>query len=277
MAMIGTTHPRPFPVALPGLSLVRRPARFAWDIAVVIAVMGLYFIARGQAPIPHDRAVALTVRLVDFERALRIFQEPTIQEMSIRHHWVQELANFTYAYLHFPVMAVVGVWLWWRGRERFVFMRNVMFVSMAIGVVFYYLLPAAPPRLMALHGHDLGFVDTVFGGNTAVHYHHPSLITNEYAAIPSFHFGWILMAAMAVWANTRARTLRAASAGLVVLMTWAIVASANHLFVDMALGGIVIGVSWYAAARLTGATTQPQPTSALVTPLVPDDTAARAA
>src|SRR3712207_8776916 len=57
------------------------------------------------------------------------------------------------------------------------------------------------------------------------------------------------------------RILRGASAGLVVLMTWAIVASANHLFVDMALGGIVIGVSWYAAAWLTGATSRPRPRS----------------
>ena len=175
------------------------------------------------------------------------------------------------------MMALVGVWQWWRGRERFVFTRNVMFVSMAIGVLFYYLLPAAPPRLMALHGQDLGFVDTVFGGNTVVQYHHPSLITNEYAAIPSFHFGWILLAALAVWANTRSRVVRGASAGLVVLMTWAIVASANHLFVDMALGGIVIGISWHAAARLTGTTTRPLPAGAPVTPLVTLEATAQAA
>ncbi len=259
MAMTGATLPRPLTLALPGLSLLRRPARFVWDIAVVMVVMGLYFVARGQAPIPHDQAVALSLRLVQFERALNIFQEPAIQSISIRHYWVQEVANFTYAYLHFPVMALVGVWLWWRGRERFVFMRNVMFISMVIGVVFYYLLPAAPPRLLALHGHDLGFVDTVFGGNTAVQYHHPSLITNEYAAIPSFHFGWILMTAIAVWANTRNRALRGASALLVVLMSWAIVASANHFFIDMALGGVVIGISWRAAARLTRGGPAPAP------------------
>ncbi|MGK2964467.1 MAG: phosphatase PAP2 family protein [Tepidiformaceae bacterium] len=124
-----------------------------------------------------------------------------------------------------------------------------MFISMAIGVVFYYAFPAAPPRLMALHGYDLGFVDTVFGGDTAVNYAQPSLILNEYATIPSFHFGWIALASAAIWINTTSCTLRGAAVLLTVVMTWAIVASANHLFIDMVLGGLVIVISWHAARR----------------------------
>ncbi len=220
-------------------------------VGVIVALMGLYFIGRGQAPARAEDAVALTLRLMRVEQALRLFREPAIQDVSIRHHWLKEAANFVYAYLHFPVMAVVGVWLWWQGRARFLFLRRVLFVSMAIGLAFYYLAPAAPPRLLALHGYNLGFVDTVFGGGTAVRYQHPALITNEYAAIPSFHFGWILLASRAVWTNTTSRALRGASVLLVVVMTWAIVASANHLFIDMALGGLVIWASWSVAERLT--------------------------
>ena len=104
---------------------------------------------------------------------------------------------------------------------------------------------------MALHGYDLGFTDTVFGGNTAVSYAQPSLIRNDYAAIPSFHFGWIALASAAIWVNTRSRALRVAAVLLTLLMTWAIVASANHFFVDMALGGLVVAVSWTVARRLT--------------------------
>jgi hypothetical protein len=125
-----------------------------------------------------------------------------------------------------------------------------MFISMAFGLVFYYLVPAAPPRLMEAHGYNLGFVDTVFGGDTNVSYAQPSLILNEYAAIPSFHFGWIAMASAAIWVNTRSVTLRTAAVTLTVIMTWAIVASANHLFIDMVLGGLVIVVSWWIAQRL---------------------------
>jgi hypothetical protein len=227
-----------------------RLGRFALDITLVLAVLALYFLARGTAPDRADDAVALSLRLVELEQRLGIFVEPAIQEASVRHFWVKEFANFIYAYLHFPVLAVVGAWLWWRGRERFVLLRNVMFLSMVIGLVFYYALPVAPPRLMAAYGYDFGFVDTVFGGNTAVSYAQPSLIRNDFAAMPSFHFGWIVLASLALWVNTRNRTLRLLAVSLTVVMTWSIVASANHYLVDIAVGGLVIALSWSIVERL---------------------------
>lgn len=224
-----------------------RIRQFGLDFGAVLAVLGIYFLLRGAAPDRIGAAVETTAWLIRIEQALGIYIEPGVQELSIQSYWTREFANFVYAYLHFPVLALVGAWLWWQGRERFLFMRNVMFVSMAIGVVFYYALPAAPPRLMELHGYDLGFVDTVFGTETHVSYAQPSLILNEYAALPSFHFGWIVLASVAMWANTRRRLVRTAAVLLTVVMSWAIVASANHLIVDMALGGIVIWSSWVAA------------------------------
>jgi hypothetical protein len=222
---------------------------FARDFAIVLAVIGVYFLLRGAAPDRLDVSVRVTNHLIHFERRMGIFWEPAIQEWSIRSHATKEFANFVYAYLHFPVLALAGGWLWFRNRESFLFMRNVMFISMLIGLVFYYAVPAAPPRLMAAHGYELGFIDTVFGGDTAVNYAQPSLILNEYAAIPSFHFGWIAMASAAIWVNTESRALRTVAILLTVVMTWAIVASANHLFIDMALGGAVVAFSWWAANR----------------------------
>jgi len=229
---------------------------FAWlptfgrDWAILLAVIGVYFLVRGSAPTRIEEAVWVTIRIIDFEKAARIFWEPDIQALSIRWHAVQEVANFVYAYLHFPVLAVVGLWVWGRGRERFVFLRNVMFISMVFGLVFYYAFPAAPPRLIGAYGYEMGFTDTVFGGNTSVSYAQPALILNEYAAIPSFHFGWIAMAAAAIWVNTRSRVLRGIGLGLTLLMGWAIVASANHFFLDMALGGAIVWLSWKIARRI---------------------------
>lgn len=224
-------------------AVYRLPA-FARDAIALLSIVAIYFILRGLAPERLDFAVVISEHIVAFEERIGIFWEPDIQHWSIQHHAVQEVANFTYAYLHFPVLGVVAIWLWWKDRERFVFARNVMLISMLFGLVFYYAFPAAPPRLLAEHGVQLGFTDTVFGGDTAVQYAQPSYILNEYAAIPSFHFGWIAMAAAIIWINTNNRVLRGAGIFLAVLMTWAIVASANHFFVDMALGGLVIIASW---------------------------------
>ena len=236
--------------------LLAAARRFAWapsfarDFAVVVGVIVVYFLLRGQAPSNEALAIRITEHLVDFERATETFWEPQVQAVSIKLHAVQEIANFIYAYLHFPVLGAVGAWLWFRGRQRFLFMRNVMFISMVFGLIFYYTLPAAPPRLLAVHGYNLGFVDTVFGGNTAVSYAQPALILNDYAAIPSFHFGWIALASAAIWVNTTNRWLRAVAVFLSVAMSWAIVASANHFFVDMAMGAAVVWLSWFIARRL---------------------------
>jgi PAP2 superfamily len=242
---------RPAEAAFARVNLARAWApAFARDFGFVVGVIAVYFILRGQAPGNDGFAVALTWRLVESERAVGVFWEPAIQHWSIHFGWVKESANFVYAYLHFPVLIVVGAWLWFRGRDRFVFMRNTMFISMVIGLVCYYALPAAPPRLMAAHGYNLGFVDTIFGGGTHVSYAQPALILNNYAAIPSFHFGWIALASAAIWVNTTSRGLRAAAVLLSAVMGWAIVASANHLLVDMAIGAAVVGLSWWLARRI---------------------------
>jgi hypothetical protein len=217
---------------------------FAKDWAIALSVILIYFILRGQAGGDQELALTVTRYLVEFERATHTFWEPTIQQASLQAHWIQELANAVYAYLHFPVLIAVGLWLWFKRRAEFLFLRTVMFISMVFGLAFYYLLPAAPPRLLALHGYDLGFVDTVFGGNTAITYAQPSLLLNEYAAIPSFHFGWIALASAAMWINSRSYWVRIVAVLLSLVMTWAIIASANHFWVDMALGGLVVAISW---------------------------------
>jgi hypothetical protein len=223
---------------------------FARDFSITLAIILVYFLLRAQAPGNEGFAMSVTRVLIDFEKDTHTFWEPQIQEVSIHFHVVQEIANFIYAYGHFPVLFAVGAWLWFVERKRFVFMRNVMYISMVFGLIFYYALPAAPPRLLAAHGYDLGFTDTVFGGNTAVSYAQPSLILNEYAAIPSFHFGWIALASACIWINTRNWWVRAFSLVLSVVMSWAIIASANHFWVDMAMGGILVAVAWYLAKWL---------------------------
>jgi hypothetical protein len=223
---------------------------FARDWVITLLVVLVYFLARGQAGGDQQLAINVTEALIEFERSLHMFWEPTIQQATLQAHWIQELANAVYAYLHFPVLIAVGLWLWFKRRAEFLFMRSVMFISMVFGLAFYYFLPAAPPRLLSLHGYDFGFVDTVFGGNTNISYAQPSYLLNEYAAIPSFHFGWIAMASAAVWVNTKSRWLRGVAVLLSVVMAWAIVASANHFFIDMILGGLVVAVSWGIARYL---------------------------
>lgn len=223
---------------------------FARDFGSIVVVILVYFLLRAQVPVDVPEAVHTTVRLIDFEKATGLFREQALQELTLRWDWVKEVANFTYAYLHFPALAAVGVTLWLRNRRAFRVVRDTMFVSMVIGLIFYYLVPAAPPRLMAAHGHDYGFVDTVFGGGTAVRYPQPAFYVNNYAAIPSYHFGWMALVSAALWGAWRHPAVRAFAVALTAVMTWASAATANHLFVDMIVGGLAVAASWQLALQI---------------------------
>ena len=223
---------------------------FVRDWAILVGVILVYFFLRALAPVDEDRAVRVTLRLIHFEKATHTFWERDLQSATLHWSWLKEIANYIYSYLHFPSLALMGILLWFNDRPQFRLVRNTMFVSMAIGLVLYYTVPAAPPRLLAVHGHDFGFIDTVFGGNTSVEYPAPFFFVNNYAAIPSFHFGWIALAAWGLWTSGYGLPVKLAAIALTVLMTWASAATANHLFVDMALGGVVIVASWAIARFL---------------------------
>ncbi|MFN0096753.1 MAG: phosphatase PAP2 family protein [Dehalococcoidia bacterium] len=236
----------------------RLAARLAWvgpfarEFGVVTGIVFAYFLLRGLAPDRPDFAIEVAKQVIAIEQALGLYHEAAIQEASIHWGWMRETANFIYAYAHFPALIVVAVWLWFTRRGSYRELRNTLFVSMVAGLVFYYVLPTAPPRLLEFHGVESSFVDTIFGGGTRVEYAQPGIILNEYAAIPSFHFGWMIVASAALWTGSRHPALRMAALVLSVLMSWAIVATGNHFFADMILGGVVVVASWLLARRWAG-------------------------
>lgn len=250
------THNRP-PHAS-HLDLRGRWKLIAGEITGTAVIMTLYFLLRGIRPDAPEPSVSRSLAVINFEQRLGLFKEVRIQELFLDYGWLMSVANVIYAWGHYPVLLAIALWLVFKDPVKFRFVRNVMLVSATIGILTYWLLPAAPPRLMEIHGYDFGFIDTVHGGN--VHYFQPGPFVNDYAALPSFHFGWIALASAAIWVNTSSRSLRIAAVALSVLMTWAIVASANHFFFDMALGGAVVFVSWRIARRF-----EPRPAASIGT------------
>jgi membrane-associated phospholipid phosphatase len=77
-----------------------------------------------------------------------------------------------------------------------------------------------------------------------VNYFQPGPFVNDYAALPSFHFGWIALVSAAVWVNTRRALIRSVAVAMSAVMCWAIVVTGNHFFFDMMLGGLVVAFAW---------------------------------
>lgn len=208
------------------------------------AIMVVYFLLRGIRPDDVDGAVARSLHLIRFEQQLGVFHEVRWQAAFLGHGWLMSVANWVYAWGHYPVMLAIGVWLVFKDPIRFRFVRNVMLVSATIGILSYWIIPAAPPRLMEAYGYDFGFIDTVHGATSEVNYFQPGPFVNDYAALPSFHFGWILLSSMAVWTNTSSRIVRGLAIMMSVVMWWAVTVTGNHYFFDMAMGGVVVVLSW---------------------------------
>lgn len=214
------------------------------------AVMVVYFYLRGIRPDNAEDAVGRSLRLIQFEQRIGVFQEVRWQSAFVGHGWAMDFANLVYAWGHYPVMATIALWLVIKDPVRFRFIRNVLLVSALFGVLSYWIIPAAPPRLMETYGYDFGFIDTVHGAASGVNYFQPALLVNDYAALPSFHFGWILLSSMAIWTNTSHRMVRALAVVLSVTMWWAVTVTGNHYFFDMVMGGVVVLLSWVLVGAL---------------------------
>jgi hypothetical protein len=127
------------------------------------------------------------------------------------------------------------VWAWLERPTAFPTIRNVFLVAQALTIVGYLLLPTAPPRLLD----GLGFQDTLTafwgaGGAEAAH-----TVQSPYAAVPSGHVVFALIAGGTVALLARpllVRLLGAAYPPLVVLVT---MGTANHFWFDAAAAALV--------------------------------------
>ena len=196
----------------------------------------------GSAAVAFENARSL----VDAERGLGLFFEPSFQHWAMGAPWLIDIGNWAYVNTHFVVTTSFLIWLYLARNSAFYFVRNMFVIAMALALVGYLVYPAAPPRLLP----DLGFTDTVsaaVGHNQA---HAASVLFNPYAAMPSMHVGFALMVAIPALRLVRLRALRIVWALYPAFVTFVVVVTANHFWIDGAFGALVAGVSAYGAYAL---------------------------
>ncbi len=204
-----------------------------------------YFAVRGFTQSSLGPAQDNGRALVRLERRIGLDWEHAAQALVIDHATLVRIVNAIYMYGHWPVIALTLGVLFTRAPDHFRLLRNAMFVSGAIGLVIFALIPVAPPRLGVL---DL--VNTVTEGTGEYRTLQPPGLINRYAALPSLHFGWNLLVGIVVWRATRLPLLRVAAVVVPVAMAFAVVATANHYVVDVLLGGVVALIGLLVASRL---------------------------
>jgi hypothetical protein len=215
---------------------------FVIEVAMVTTAMVIYFFIRGGLPEPVPAAVARSTKIIHLEQALGIFVEPHWQQPVLKNHLLMQIANGIYIWGHFPVILVAAVWLYWKNRRRYGFYRTGLVLSAFVGLWVYAFFPAAPPRLMPSHW---GFVDTIAVVARGRYEVKPNFFLNQYAAVPSLHFGWVMLAGMAIWQNSRNPAFRAFAVLMPTAMFWSIVVTANHFIFDMLVGAALVLVALF--------------------------------
>ena len=232
-------------------------ARLPHGWSDVFRQLGLFVLAdicyetvRGVADGKHAAAFAHGQQIIDFERSTHTFFEPSLQAFFLPAHFFIDLANQIYLNSQFAVAIAFLVWLYLFRNETFYFVRNMFMASMGLALIGYTLFPTAPPRLYPQYG----FVDTITDFSNV---NHDSAIVkvfiNPYAAVPSMHCAFAIMIGATGFRVTRNWWSKAFWIAWPVLVVWVVIVTANHYWVDAALGAMVAATSALIAARLARA------------------------
>src|SRR4051794_29356621 len=185
--------------------------------------------------------------IVNAERSMHLFIEKDVQSWAIAHPFFIHAADWMYVNSHFLVTTTFLIWLYVARNHSYYFVRNMFMVAMVFALIGYVVFPAAPPRFLP----EWGFQDTVadyFGGASQS----AGVLYNPYAAMPSMHVAFALMIAVPAIQLMRRRTLKVIWAFYPLLVTFVVISTGNHFWLDAAVGVVVAAFSFVLASAAFG-------------------------
>ena len=217
---------------------------FPGQIFIVTVAAFIYFGVRMITKGAEVAAFKNAYDLLTFEATLGLDFEAWSQAAVLDYHWVVTFFNWVYIWLHWPVIIGALLLLYHYNRRGYTLMRNAMLISGALGLVFFVFFPVAPPRFFD------GFTDTVAELSTSYKYLQPPSVVNKYAALPSFHVGWNVLAGVVLFRTIRSIPVRIFAVASPLLMSVAVVLTGNHWVIDGFVGTALAMIGLYAAHRL---------------------------
>ena len=189
------------------------------------------------------------------EKFLHIDIEHWVNHAVVEVAWLQDFFDFYYTSFHFVVpLSVLGV-LYVRRSADYRWARSALGFATLFALVGFWLYPLAPPRLMP----GLGFIDTVHGVQdfSQPDYGTLTALTNQYAAMPSLHFGWSLWCGLVIAILAPKWWMKALGLLHPLFTVSAIVATGNHWVLDAVGGAAVVGAGFALTYLLQGPRPRP--------------------
>lgn len=230
------------------------PPSFVLALGPLLLLYGLYSAVRwGMIDRAEDTGDHNAHAIIRFEHWLGIDVEQTLQIWLLNHGKLLWLFNHYYVAGFFPVLILAAIWGYHADSVAFHSARRVFALSLAVALVIFVLAPLTPPRLLPA---GYGYLDTLrdygphyygdasgasfFNGYGAL----PNMV-NEYAAMPSMHVGWSIIAAWLLYVATGRRFWVAwLACAHVLMMATVVVSTGNHYLVDGVVGALVVALAW---------------------------------
>ncbi len=217
---------------------VRGWSGFGWQIVFLLPPALLYFYVRDLSAGQEREAFENAASIVELQKSLGLDWESTLQQQVLDTDWLVAAMNWVYIYGHFPVIVGSLVLLFGLSRRNFITLRNALVISGVIGLICFALYPVAPPRLFDPNI----FFDSLGELSGSYRILQNPKVTNQFAAVPSFHVGWNVLVAVTVWRASHFRLLRIVAVTFPLLMMAAVVLTANHWMLDIVAGLSVAGI-----------------------------------
>ncbi|MCP3765712.1 MULTISPECIES: bifunctional glycosyltransferase 87/phosphatase PAP2 family protein [unclassified Streptomyces] len=255
---------------LPFLRRVLARPNLLLELLLIRVTYAAYSKVRLAAAGSRERAEEHAHQILDLERLLHLDIEYAVNHAVVEIGGLRNFFDFYYTSFHFAVPLTVLGLLYWRRPVDYRWARASIGFTTLLALVGFWLYPLAPPRLMP----NLGIIDTVYGVQdfSQPDYGTLTALTNQYAAMPSLHFGWSLWCGLVVALIAPRAWMKALGLLHPLFTAAAIVATGNHWVLD-AVGGALVVVAGFgltylfqgprarpaADAAVTGAGTVPEP------------------
>ncbi|MCK9248205.1 MAG: phosphatase PAP2 family protein [Solirubrobacteraceae bacterium] len=221
-------------------------------LAQILVVMLFYWTYRySRGLVDYQMAASTAFANADWilsvERFLGLDMELGLQRFA---QWVPGLEDASaFMYINFQSTVTFGAmaYIYIAHNRAFGFVRNMFIVAWFIALTCYVLLPTAPPRLVP----GLGLEDSLVNFTGIPHDDETvNNLFNPYAAVPSMHVGFALMIGIPLARLSARRFTRWFWALYPLAVTFVVMATGNHFFLDAVFGAMTVGVAALAARNL---------------------------
>ena len=237
--------------AIHGRSLSVIAVLLAVQLAILLAVMTFYtWFRKTFFQQPAERAFDNALDVVSLQAWLRWPVERV--ELPLQQWAIDAGAIdfFNTYYRQFkPMLYISAALCFLLAPVAYRRIRRVFFLTTAIAFPMYAIYPLAPPRFMQEYGYP--FIDTVAISKGVSSTADGVGSANLFAAMPSMHIAWTLVAAFWITAALPWKRIGLMIGVLhVTIMCFTVMITGNHYWLDIAGGFVVTGIAVLIARRL---------------------------